>query len=230
MTNPQYPPPGQQYPGQQFPGQPYPGQQPAQGFPQQHQSPMGYPQPGPSQPPYPQQGYPQQPPYPQAGYPAAPPMSVAPVVRPKSVDTAFLLWMSNFGVGLIGSVLAFVNAKAIAQKVAQALAGTGIDTSTLASARPSYTSVIIDLLLLVAALALVFAMRNGQNWARITLTVLGGLAILGVLLTVAGSVGPFAIGGLGVVQGLLNLVQVVLICGALVFMFRSDANNYYRSR
>lgn len=255
MTDPQYPPSGQPYSGQQpaqgYPQQGYPQQShpqqdsPPQGFPQQGLPPQGFsqqsfpqqgfPPQGFAQQPYPPQGYPPQSypqqPYPAAGYPVAPQLNVAPAARPRSVDIAFQLWLTNFGLSLIGAVLAFVDARAMAQKVAQMLAGAGMDAQAIANAgQPTYGSVIFDLILLAAGLALVFAMRGGQNWARITLTVLASLSVLGVLLSIAGSVSPFAIGGLGIVQGLVSIVQVILIIGAVVFMFRSDSNAYYRMR
>lgn len=144
--------------------------------------------------------------------------------RPKSVDTAFLLWLAAMAAGVIGAILSFITIKQLVDKIDNQY---GVSTP---SASPGYGSTIFSLVIFALIIACIFTMRSGANWARIVLTVLGVLSVLGALGSIAIGVSPFSIGGLGIVQGLLQIVQVLLIIAAMVFMFRPDANQYFASR
>ncbi len=221
MSQPPYPPPGQ------GPG-PYPQGPDPQG-PQQPQSP--YPQE-----PYPQGAAPQGPPgYPgQGGYPGtAPPQygsdqygqyGSAPPQRPKEVDTSFWLWIGSMVVSLLGAILTFSQLDGIRQQaIDEALrADPSIDRQFFES---TFDAVLVGGLvfgLIVAALVLffVFKMRAGRNWARIVLTVLGAINVLGGLF------------GLGQPQPALTLVtsvlSMLLIVGAIVMMYVKGADRWFR--
>ncbi len=114
---------------------------------------------------------------------------------PKEVETAFRLWIANVVLGIIGAVMSF------------ALSALGV---------------VIALIFAALYLLFAFKMRQGRNWARITLTVLGGI---GVLMGVLGLL--FSTGALGVLGLLLSIVQLVLIVAAIYFMFRPAANAYF---
>lgn len=163
--------------------------------------------------------------YPGGGVPPAPPLNdadAAPAVRPKSVDTSVLLWLIAAGVSLIGQLLSFATSSEVAEEVARQ---SGV---TVESAEPGIGGTVFSIVLLIAWVATVFAMRGGQNWARILLTVLGGIYLLITLFSLLALGILFAIGGLGILQGLLNLVSIVVIIGAIVFQFRGESNHFFR--
>ena len=59
-----------------------------------------------------------------------------------------------------------------------------------------------------------YAMRAGRNWARITLCVLGGVAVVAGLFGLGGSL-------------LFTLVELALIVMGAIFMFRKEAAAYF---
>ncbi len=157
--------------------------------------------------------------------PAAPPVPEAPPVpRPKSVDTAFSLWMANAGLNVLGFVVSIIfgrdamraAARTSLEQSHQSLAAENIDKVVSAALILSgvFTVIFFGLYLLFA-----FKMRAGRNWARITLTVLGGIGIVMSLVSLRG-------GGAGIVV-VLTIVQVLLIGGAIVFMFVRDSAGYF---
>lgn len=189
--------------------------------------PYGQPQGG-----YPQQGQPQGG-YPQGGYPPpAPPLSQGELrapERPKSVETAYLLWLIAAGVSILGSLLNFVTAQAIYDETRKSLGSLGPEfDKALADAGPSYGGIIFSLIISAVWIVVVLQMRKGANWARILLTVLGGLGILIGLISLLGFGILFSIGILGVLQALLGLVALVAEIGAIVFMFKSDSNHFFK--
>jgi hypothetical protein len=228
--------PGQypgQYPGQQGPGQQY-GQPPYSG-----QS-GGYPPPGQPYGNQPQGGQA----YPYGGQPAygggsasggfpAPGAGGGRGTAPKEVETSFRLWLAAIAVSLIGSIIAFLSLDAITNA---ALGQSGLDSSALtpevtAAARVgAVIGAVIGLLILALQVAVVFQMRKGRNWARILLAVLGGLSVLFGLLGLFSAGTTLSIGALGVISLLLSAVQIILIVGAILFMFRGAANPYFGSR
>ncbi len=177
------------------------------------------------------QGQPQQPGYQQQpGYPPqAPPLNESELrapARPKSVDTAYLLWMIAAGVGVVANLIGFLTAEAVARETLEAF---NLDSSAVGNVEPSYGSLIFSLAMAVVWVLVVMQMRKGANWARILLAVLGGIAvILGLIGLLAIGI-LFAVGFLGVIQALLSLVQLVVIIGAIVFMFKSDSNHYFKA-
>ncbi|MEU4802267.1 hypothetical protein [Actinosynnema sp. NPDC023587] len=190
------------------------------GYPQQ---PGGTPQGG-----FPQQGgYQQQQ---QPGYPPqAPPLSPTEMnrpPRPKSVETAFLLWMVAAGIGIVSSIVSFLTAQAIYDEVTK-----GVDPSIRSAlgSGPSYGTAIFSIILFVVWIVVVLQMRNGANWARIVLAVLGGIGVISGLVGLAGFGLLFSVGAFGVIQALLSLVSLVVTVGALIFMFKPDANHYFKS-
>ncbi|CCH35297.1 proline-rich domain-containing protein [Actinosynnema sp. NPDC047251] len=183
------------------------------GYPQQ---PGGHPQQG---------GYPQQPGYP----PQAPPLSPGELSRPprpKSVDTAFLLWMVGAGIGILSSIISFITAQALYDELTK-----GLDPSLRGSlgGGPAYGTAIFSIILFAVWVLIVFQMRNGANWARIVLAVLGGIGVISGLVGLAGFGLLFSIGFFGVIQALLSLVSLAVTVGALIFMFKPDANHYFKS-
>jgi hypothetical protein len=177
--------------------------------------------------PYNQQpGYNQQ----QPGYPPqAPPLSESELrrpERPKSVDTAYLLWLVAAGIGIVANLIGFATAGAVARET---LAAMNVDTSAAASIQPGYGSLIFSIVLSVLWILVVMQMRKGANWARIVLTVLGVISVIGGLLGLLAIGVLFSVGFLGAIQALLGLAQLAITIGAIVFMFKSDSNYYFKA-
>jgi hypothetical protein len=192
--------------------------------------------PNPGQPGDPQQPYGQQPqgqqPYGQQppSYPSAPPPNEAEMRRPdkpEAVDRAFMLWLVAAGIGLISQILSFANMSAITAKLNEQLSTSGVKVS---SSGTGAGGAVFGIVVIVIWVAVVFAMRNGANWARIVLTVLGILSALGSLVSLIGAGLVFSTGFLGVLQILLGLISAVVIIVAIVFMFRKESSEYFRSR
>lgn len=146
--------------------------------------------------------------------------------RPNEVDTSFWLWISAFLIGVVGLILSYPQVQEIkAQVMSQALAeDPTLDRATFESAMTVGFAFALGLLLLFLAMQIVFVflMRGGRNWARIVMAVLGGVFLLfglvGLLL------GPTSGSGFSV----LGLVQVLLVIGAIVMMFRPAANAWFQ--
>lgn len=159
--------------------------------------------------------------------PAAPALNeqeLAPAVpanRPKSVDNAFNLWLVIIGLAVVGLIIGLtVGSDDYLQAARDALAGqnkTEDEIKDYANAAKVFSAIIA---IVFVALYLLFAykMRAGRNWARITLTVLGGLNVVSVLFSFRNA------GGLGIVIG---LIEAVVILAAIYMMFRPDANQYF---
>jgi hypothetical protein len=146
-------------------------------------------------------------------------------VRPSEVSTAFWLWVANVVVGLAGSVVAFA---AIGDTVRAQLADQVRSDPTLNTADVEtvvrigvVVGSVVALLLVGLQLFVVFRMRSGRSWARIVLTVLGGLS---VLLTVAG------LGRASTVDAGFGLVGAILVVAAVVYMFTGGAQQYFAPR
>ena len=172
------------------------------------------------QPPY--QGQP-------GGYGAMPPMPGGGVTpeppRPQEVLTAFWLWIASMVVSVIGNVVGFLT---LGDRVrSQVRQQVGTDPNLSAANVDTIVRIgfivgaVVALLFVALELFFVFKMRAGRNWARIVLTVLGGLS---VLLTI---VGLRSAAGLTAVIG---LVGSALIVAAIVLMFTGGAREYFAPR
>jgi cytochrome c biogenesis protein ResB len=157
---------------------------------------------------------------------AMPPLSEpsTPMERPNSVELSFKLWLVYLALGLIGAVLTFA---VLDELIAASADEAGVSGEDVADAGRGVMifAVVIGLVILGLVVALVFQMRKGKNWARITLTVLGAL---GVLSSVRGIGDAFSAEGIGPVIGIVSLLQVLLVIGAIVLMYMKDANPYFQ--
>jgi hypothetical protein len=163
-------------------------------------------------------GYPPQMPPPPYQAPAGP------VAVPKSLDLSVKLWIAAAAVSLIHSILTIVNTNALVDEYAARL---GVDTTLASASAPGIGSVIFQIVLIGVWVFFVFKMREGQNWARIVLTVIGGISLLlGVIALFALGV-LFSIGGLGVLEVLFSLASLATVGGAIFYQFKADANQFF---
>lgn len=210
------PPPGAQQPygQQQYPAPPQGGQQYGQQY--------GGPPPAGYQP-YGQQPY--------GGQPYGPPGGGVAVEKPQEVETAFRLWIGSVIVGLIGAVLTFLQLPALIDVAIQstpATPGLSEENLRLGIQVGIIVGAVVGLAFVALYLLFTFKMRAGRNWARIVLTILGGLSIIFTLFSL-GTIGQqFASGALGAVTGVLTILQLLLEIAAIYFMFRPAANQYFQ--
>ncbi|MGW5055416.1 hypothetical protein [Actinokineospora sp. NPDC004072] len=152
--------------------------------------------------------------------PAAPDARPEPsAARPRTVTIAFWLWIAVSAVLLLSLAGALTIDRA---SVEQALreANTGISGDQLKQAADVFVAVAIalPLIFLVAFVGCAFPMRAGRNWARIVLTVFGGLLILLTLLGTAGANAGVAV------------AIIALVAAAIVPMYVRDSNEYFGAR
>ncbi|MBT1585302.1 MULTISPECIES: hypothetical protein [Curtobacterium] len=123
--------------------------------------------------------------------------------RPTSVTVSFVIWLvvvlANILQGIIGLVSG--GSSSAAQDVGTA---------------PLVGGAIFAFILAVIELIIVFKMRDGRNWARIVLTVLAVLQLIGV--GVGAASGGNAFGWIGGVAVLI----------ATILMYVGGANGYFR--
>lgn len=148
-----------------------------------------------------------------------------PANRPKEVDYSFWLWISWFVLGVLGFLLSYQQIRETTTRQMRASDPT-IDPATLENVTTAGFTVglVFALLIIAVEVVFVFLMRGGRNWARIVMVVLGGIALLFGLIGLL--IGLTSASGLMSVVGLL---QVLLLAGAIVMMFRPAANAWFRS-
>lgn len=157
--------------------------------------------------------------------PAAPPVNEqaagAAPPAPGAVENAFKLWMGIIAISVINAIVTFIaGADAFEDAMRQSGQGLTADQIEQAASTAFAISVVITVALIVLYVLFTFKMRAGRNWARITLTVLGGISLL---FTVIGSTQA---SGLNLV---ISLISAALVIGAIYFMFRPEANEYYNA-
>ncbi len=159
--------------------------------------------------PYPQQD--------QSG--AAPPYPGQP---PKEVELSFKLWIASIVVGLLGSILTFAMLDDIRQQaIDDIVASTPGTDPQLAESIVNASLIgglVFGLVLLGLEVLFIVKMRAGRNWARITLTVLGGIGVLG---------GLFSLGQPDLTAVTSGLSALILI-GAIVTMYLPGAQPWFR--
>ncbi|MBO9056285.1 hypothetical protein JYQ29_04720 [Curtobacterium flaccumfaciens pv. flaccumfaciens] len=123
--------------------------------------------------------------------------------RPTSVTVAFVIWL----------VVVLAN---ILQGIINLTSGSSADVADSVGTAPLVGGAIFAFILAVIELIIVFKMRDGRNWARIVLTVLAVLQLIGV--GVGAASGGNAFGWIGGVAVLI----------ATILMYVGGANRYFR--
>ncbi|GGS22227.1 hypothetical protein [Actinokineospora fastidiosa] len=155
--------------------------------------------------------------------PPAPPVHPEPASagkdRPKMVSIAFWLWIA-VSVLLLISLIGALSIDRGAVEDALREANTGIGDDQLGQAADVFLAVAIALpaIFLVAFLGCAFPMRAGRNWARIVLTVFGGLLILLTLLGTASA------------NAGVTFVIIAFVAAAIVTMYLRDSNDYFKGQ
>ncbi len=157
------------------------------------------------------------PPYPTAGYPAPPAYSSTAVGRPVTVTIGVVLtWLATTVVGGLFALVAVMLAVAgdqLLDEVERDPTVARLDVSRDQLTASLWVGVAVVLVWCAAAFALAVLTFLGKGWARILLTVSGGVAAVGSLL--AGVVGVFV---------------AVLVVPALVLLYVGGANGWFARR
>ncbi|MGL4304525.1 MAG: hypothetical protein ACRCSF_00080 [Mycobacteriaceae bacterium] len=156
-------------------------------------------------------------------------------IKPRAVEFAFWAWLGVFAVVIlsefIGVVYFVVDRQGYLEANKTLSADSGIPNVLEVAVFGWFmvVSAIVGMLIFFA-----FVMRRGQNWARITLTVFGGIGMFTSLLSLISLLGlaglPGATGLLGIVQGILNLIAYGLTIFALINMYRQPVGQYFNPR
>lgn len=127
------------------------------------------------------------------------------VTRPRTVTISFVLWLVTIILGILGSVALLVVAGVESNNtdIVAGQAGVYIAAATITMA------------LALLELVVVFKMRAGRNWARITLLVLAALQV----------VSAASQGGAGTGFSWSGLVAVII---ATVLMFLPASSHFFR--
>jgi hypothetical protein len=164
--------------------------------------------------------------YPQGNMPPVGLGEMNQLTRPKDIDTSFWLWIGAIVLNLVGtafSLLLPADEKTLeatrAQFVLRGQSASDANVAAAILAGKIFVAVIVAIII-VLRLLFIFKMRQGKNWARITLTV---LAALGILLTL------FGISGAPIVSMILSVLMSLLVAAAVVFMFRPLPNAYFNA-
>ncbi|MET0234705.1 MAG: hypothetical protein ABW224_08725 [Kibdelosporangium sp.] len=89
---------------------------------------------------------------------------------------------------------------------------------------------IVGILLAAGVFVIAVMMRNGADWARITLAILTGLGALFALIALFSIGLVFTIlGGFGALMLIFMLAEIAAFGGALFFLFQPDSNAYFKS-
>lgn len=153
-------------------------------------------------------------------FPAGPEPEYRPEARqkPPSVKTAVTLIWVSVGLGVVSSLISLLFLDDIVDQTLEADAsGMSRDTAQAFAIGGVVFSLIISV-----ALAALFAyfIGKGANWARIVYTV---LAVIGIIFGLFG-----LLGSQPVVLLLLSVVSLAISVATLVFLYRPDANAYFK--
>lgn len=143
---------------------------------------------------------------------------------PKEVHQSFLAGLAYLAVGLLYSLVSIIFSATLLSSVG-GFGGVGIGSAVF--------GLVFSLIIYALALFVLIQMRAGRNWARITITVLGGIAVLFGIIGIFGML--FAFGVLsalvGVVYPLVNslfyVVQMALLAFMILLMWRPSAKTYF---
>jgi hypothetical protein len=142
------------------------------------------------------------------------------VGRPAPIRRSALIWWLAFACWFTGSALGLLTHDPV----------TAVYSYRYASFQPGPMTVVLFAVATVFLASLVLPLRDGARWSRVSLTVLAG-PMAGVLAWQACRsllTGP--IGGADIAEGLLCLVALCAVPGAVDLMYRPEVRQYYRQQ
>jgi len=175
--------------------------------------------------------------YGQAPYlPPAPPVSpelAGSPQRPERVGQSINWWFSAAGfwyvvtlVSAITHLTPFQFVYTSSQSVQTGPGTYAVQTQTHVATVPLWAIIVTSTVSAGLWAGLILLVRGGANWARIVLTI---IAVVAEVLTLLDILGSLANPGM-ILAGVLNLVVFVQVIVALVKMYGTQSNDYFRSR
>ena len=125
------------------------------------------------------------------------------VSRPPAVHTAWILWLTFLGLALVSLIV------------------------TLATSEGPGGAVGLGGVVLVAVAACINKFREGANWARIVLTVIGALNIVANVGTLALVLVSGTASQVPSIMLILSAVMPLVVIAALSFCYRREANAFF---
>ncbi|WP_086667958.1 hypothetical protein [Lentzea kentuckyensis] len=152
------------------------------------------------------------------------PQELAPA-RPPTITAAMWIWIAGAVLSVaVGPVLMLSNLDYL---VAQDSSASTTDGRRAAELGFQIMTVVVGFAMLVAAapyIAFAIVLRNGQNWARILLTILGMFGLVCMVgITLAGLQAPSWQAGVTI-----GIVVIGLTVAAVVLQFLPASNKYVR--
>ncbi len=142
------------------------------------------------------------------------------VGRPAPIRRSAFVWWLAFTCWFTGSVLGLLAHDPVAE----------VYSYRYASFQPGPMTVVLFALATVFLASLVLPLRDGARWSRVSLTVLAG-PMAAVLAWQAGrSLLTGSISAADVAEGLLCLVALCAVPGAVDLMYRPEVRQYYRQQ
>ena len=166
--------------------------------------------------------YPQ---YPVDPHPSGGPAHAAPVAgrgpRPSSVDLAVKLIWATIALSLVSAVVTFALLDSIIDAELEK-AGLSETISTDSIRSVAIAGAVFGLVVSVGiATLLVIFIGRGANWARIVYTVLAAIGVLGSVFGYASQ--PIEL-------TVLSLLSLLLTVVAVVMLYRSESNAWFKAR
>jgi hypothetical protein len=147
---------------------------------------------------------------------------------PAAVETSYRLWLATIATGVLSGFAAFfVLDELVAASGGEPLPELPPGEARTATLLSGVFALLVTAAFVALALLVVNRMRAGRRWARLVLTLLGGLTVVYGLLGLGDTLVLFGAGLAGVLFALLSVLQLVLLVGAIVFMYRPDAGAYF---
>ncbi|MFD6350645.1 hypothetical protein ACFXO9_11140 [Nocardia tengchongensis] len=162
------------------------------------------------------------------------PPNVSARPAPEDVGTACQLWYVALGVGLVQLIASLISQFGQRNELAQQMFDQVHEQQpavTLAQVQV-WTAVVFVLVAVFwlvlsgAAVAVVWQLGRGKNWARAVLTGFGIFLVLGAAGTLFGVGAKEGVAAL--VAGGAGIVQAVAAAGAVFLCYRSESEAYFR--
>ena len=151
-----------------------------------------------------------------------------PPAVPAAVETSYRLWLATLAAGVLSGFAAFfVLDELVAASGGEPLPELPPGEAWTATLLTGVFALLVTAAFVALALLVVNRMRAGRRWARLVLTVLGGLTVVYGLFGLGDTLALFGAGLAGALFALLSVLQLALLIGAIFFMYHRDAAAYF---
>lgn len=154
---------------------------------------------------------------------------------PRHLVLARWLWIASTVAGLLRSFIQLSDRGMLISELHRQAPQLAQDQLDAAANSGILFTLVMSLAVFGIYLMLANRMVQGRNWARVLMTVLGALSVLGTLFTLIGvvAIGPDAImRATGVRVDIVDTVFSVIVVGldasVLALLYRPDSNRFFR--